>query len=252
MSCEIWRGKLEPYVDSELAENEIAGLEAHLRVCSSCAADALGRLQMKRMTQAAGSRFAPTPHFRLHLEQSLAARQKRGWAFGWAPKLALAATALLLLIASAGLWQRHASREQAVSQLADLHVATLASPNPVDVVSSDRHTVKPWFAGKLPFTFNLPELQNSPFTLAGGRVTYFRHTPGAQLIYNVRKHQISVFIFQDQSGFTRLGSGPSVARELAFNVETWAEGGLRYFVLGDAGPADINELAKLFRQTPTR
>ena len=64
-----------------------------------------------------------------------------------------------------------------MSELVDLHVATLASSNPIDVVSSDRHTVKPWFEGKIPFTFNLPELQNSPFTLVGGRVSYLNQSP---------------------------------------------------------------------------
>ena len=61
-----------------------------------------------------------------------------------------------------------------------------------------RHRVKPWFAGKLPFSFNLPELQNSEFTLAGGRVAYFQHSQGAQLLFKVRKHQLSVLIFKEE------------------------------------------------------
>ena len=70
-----------------------------------------------------------------------------------------------------------------MSELADLHVATLASSNPVDVVSTDRHTVKPWFAGKIPFTFNLPELQDSPFVLVGGRVSYLTNRRGRSLFF---------------------------------------------------------------------
>ena len=83
-------------------------------------------------------------------------------------------------------------------------MATLASASPVDVISADRHTVKPWFQGKIPFAFNLPELQNSEFSLLGGRMTYLDQTPGAHLIYDVRKHHISVFIFQEQSLRTKL------------------------------------------------
>jgi len=131
--------------------------------------------------------------------------------------------------------------------LLDLHVATLASANPVDVISTDRHTVKPWFQGKLPFTFNLPELQNSSFKLVGGRVMYFKHSPGAQLLFELRNHQLSVFILQDQPGMIPLAMGVTAASEMAFNVETWSESGLRYVVMGDASPSDIHQLSELLR-----
>lgn len=261
MTCDTWQSKLERYVDSELSESEVADLESHLRACSSCAADALGRLQMKRMTQAVGARYSPTPQFRLRIEQSIKAKRKPVWMFGWMPPrvgtaggaqrfagvLLAAAAAVVLLVGSAGLWVRHSQREQALTELADLHVATLASTNPVDVVSTDRHTVKPWFAGKLPFTFNVPELQSSPFKLIGGRVAYFEHSPGAQLLFEVRKHQLSVFIFQDHPGAVPFNAGATTSRILAFNMETWAQDGLRYVVISDAGPADVHDLGELLR-----
>src|SRR6202023_3248050 len=137
------------------------------------------------------------------------------------------------------------SRERAANaylygELADLHVATLASSAPVDVISTDRRTVKPWFQGKIPFTFNLPELQNSEFTLLGGRVTYLGQTPGAKLIYQVRKHQISVFIFPGRAVGHELGSSSKSEKELSFNIESWDRDGLRYFVIGDASSNDIH------------
>jgi anti-sigma factor RsiW len=144
-------------------------------------------------------------------------------------------------------WLQHTRGEQALSELADLHVSTLASTNPVDVISTDRHTVKPWFQGKLPFSFNLPELQNSRFKLIGGRLTYFQQSPGAQLLFEVHKHQISVFIFQNRSELSGLSSGSSLRRKLAFSSETWTEGDLRYFVVGDAGPSDIRDLSELLK-----
>ena len=137
--------------------------------------------------------------------------------------------------------------EQFYSEVADLHVATLASSSPVDVISTDRHTVKPWFQGKIPFAFDLPELQNSEFSLLGGRMTYLGQTPGAHLIYDVRKHHISVFVFQERSLRARLDDNSLSPKKLSFNLETWSQGGLRYFVIGDASAADINSLAKLFR-----
>jgi anti-sigma factor RsiW len=128
----------------------------------------------------------------------------------------------------------------------DQHVAALASSNPVDVVSTDRHTVKPWFEGKIPFTFNLPELQGSPFVLVGGRVAYVNQSPGAELIFRVRQHQISVFIFQER-GLGAARKNDAVRTALSFEVRTWSHDGLRYFVVGDASAQDLDKLAELIR-----
>ena len=117
----------------------------------------------------------------------------------------------------------------------------------VDVISTDRHTVKPWFQGRIPFAFNLPELQNSDFSLLGGRMTYLEQTPGAHLIYDARKHHISVFVFQELSLPSKLSDNALQPGKLSFNMETWSKGGLRYFVIGDASAADIDSLAKLFK-----
>jgi anti-sigma factor RsiW len=232
-------------VDGELSGSELTEVDAHLRACSTCAADALGRLQLKRMTQAAG-RFTPSRELRLKIERSIDAAKRPWWARRWVP-IGAAAAALVLMLVPAAFWMQHLRSDQALNELADLHVSTLASSNPVDVVSSDRHTVKPWFQGKLPFTFNLPELQTSPFQLIGGRLTYFQQSPGAQLLFEVGKHQISVFIFQNRDELSRLNSGSALSKKLAFNTETWTEGGLWYFVLGDASPSDVHNLSELLR-----
>jgi anti-sigma factor RsiW len=116
----------------------------------------------------------------------------------------------------------------------------------VDVISTDRHTVKPWFEGKIPFSFNLPELGGSPYTLLGGRLSYLGQAPGAQLIFQVGKHRISVFIFQDRVD-RLLTSGDSISRRLTFNVETFSDDGLRYFVIGDASADDIRQLGEMLK-----
>ena len=244
MTCD-WAPKLDLYVDDELSGGELTQMEEHLRSCPTCAADALSRLQLKRVTQAAGRRFSPTPEFRRKIAQSIDGAKRPRWAWRWAP--VLAAAALVLVLIPAVFWLQHSRSEQALGELADLHVSTLASANPVDVVSSDRHTVKPWFQGKLPFTFNLPEVQSSPFNLIGGRLTYFQQSPGAQLLFEVGKHRISVFIFQNRDELTRLNSGSLLSRNLAFNTETWSDGGLWYFVVGDASPSDDHSLSELLR-----
>jgi anti-sigma factor RsiW len=127
--------------------------------------------------------------------------------------------------------------------LADLHVTTLASANPVDVISSDRHTVKPWFQGRLPFSFNLPDLAGTPFQLIGGRVAWLRQNPGAHLLFQIREHRISAFIFQERPEWGRAGAAP-------FPCDSWTQGGLRYFLIGDANPSDLRQLRLLWGRPP--
>lgn len=222
---------------------------AHVRSCPFCSADALTRVQMKRAIHAAGRRYSPSVEFRRRMQQKFASQPRRSFGLGWT----LAAAAAVILVAgtltSVYLGTR-SGRDQVFSEIADLHVATLASSSPVDVISTDRHTVKPWFQGKIPFAFNLPELQNSEFSLLGGRMAYLQQTPGAQLIYDVRKHHISVFVFQEHSLPAGLDENSLSPTQSSFSMETWSQGGLRYFVIGDAGPADVAGLAKLFRAAP--
>jgi anti-sigma factor RsiW len=249
MVCERWKEKLDTYLDNELTEEEMRTFDAHVRSCSSCSADALARVQMKRTVQVAGKRFTPSADFRRRMQQSIAAKPRRSFRLGW--MLAAAATAAILVagaLTSTYLGNR-SGRDHVYSEIADLHVATLASSSPVDVISTDRHTVKPWFQGKIPFAFNLPELQNSEFSLQGGRMAYLDQTPGAQLIYYVRKHHISVFVFQERSLQTGLDENSLSPKKVPYNMETWSQGGLRYFVIGDASAADIDSIAKLFKAT---
>jgi anti-sigma factor RsiW len=245
MACEAWGEKLDAYVDGELASSEANALNVHLRECAACAAEALQRVQMKRALAAAGKRYEPSAQFRARVAKSVSA--KRRWKMRW-QWLVVAVPAVMVLVVSI-LVNLSVQREKALgqrvySELTDLHVAALASATPVDVLSTDRHTVKPWFEGKLPFTFNLPELQGSEFTLLGGRVTYLEQTPGAHLIYQLRKHRISVFIFPEQSRqWAQLPSGAVSA--LSFQQQSWTQNGLRYFVVGDVSADDIQALSKL-------
>jgi anti-sigma factor RsiW len=163
------------------------------------------------------------------------------WKKRWLPVALTALTALLIF--GAFFVNRGRGEQQLLSELVDQHVATLASPNPVDVVSTDRHTVKPWFEGKIPFTFNVPELKDTPFTLVGGKVSYLGQSPGAELIFRVAKHQISVFIFREQG----LAATPANANALSYQVRTWSHNGLRYFAITDAGADDLEKLSALIK-----
>jgi anti-sigma factor RsiW len=246
MVCDSWKAKLDTCLDGELPEQEMRSSDAHVRGCPSCSADALTRVQMKRAIHFAGKRYVPSAEFRKRMQQKIASKPLRSFRLG----RTFAAAAAVILVAgtltSAYLGTR-SGRDQVFSEIADLHVATLASSSRVDVISSDRHTVKPWFQGRIPFAFNLPELQNTDFSLLGGRMTYLDQTPGAHLIYNIQKHHISVFVFQERSLPARLYDNPVSPMKQPFNLETWSQDGLRYFVIGDASAAYIDSLAKLFK-----
>jgi len=253
MVCESWKAKLDTYLDGELPEEEMREFDAHVRGCPSCSADALTRVQMKRAILLAGKRFTPSAEFRKRIQQGVAPQPQRSFGLSFGLRWALAAAAVILVIGmlTISYVSSRSGRDQIYSEVADLHVAALASSSPVDVVSTDRHTVKPWFQGKIPFAFNLPELQNTEFSLLGGRMTYLDQTPGAHLIYDIRKHHISVLVFQERSlKLSASWDETSLApKRLPFNMETWSQGGLRYFVIGDANAADIDSLAKLFKAT---
>ncbi len=247
MACESWQEKLDAYVDGELPPSEAATLARHLRECASCAVEALERVQMKRAVAVAGKRYEPSAQFREKVRHSLGKSRRREGAWVW-KIVALPATLVLVLSLSVGFYvdREKARRQRLYSELTDLHVTTLASASPVDVISTDRHTVKPWFEGKIPFSFSLPELQGTDFTLVGGRVTYLSQSSGAQLIYRLRQHEISVFIFQDRGDEAAAPASAPVSM-LSFTVESWAKNGLRYFVVGDVGAQDIENLSKLLR-----
>ncbi|HET9408317.1 MAG TPA: zf-HC2 domain-containing protein [Candidatus Sulfotelmatobacter sp.] len=250
MPCEQWAEKIDLYVDGELSADDARALSTHLRGCADCANDVLGRVQMKRTVHLAGRTYTPSADLRSKIAASISPKPAPA-SFAWWkwPALAAAALIVILSVVSFTSFQRRESarREQIYSELADLHVGTLASSAPVDVVSTDRHTVKPWFQGKIPFTFVLPELQGSDFTLLGGRVTYFEQAPAAHLIYKIRQHDISVFIVQEALT-PRAAVPPNTSKKLAFNIESWTQEGLRYFVISDTSAADVHRLSEMLKQ----
>lgn len=245
MGCDLWQARLDAYVDGELPATEASELDAHLRACPLCAADTSRRTQWKRLTQLSGKRFSADAQFRRRIQRNIAARKRSVWVWRWAPQLAMAAAIAVAAFLLVDHWFTP-QRSDAFGEIVDLHVSALASANLVDVVSSDRHTVKPWFAGKLPFSFDLPETSGTGFELIGGRMAYLNQEPAAELIYAARKHRVSVFILVDRPELSRrFGSGTFGG--LSFHIETWSAGGLRYFVIGDVSPDEIRRLAGLFK-----
>jgi len=245
MDCDQNPVALGAYLDDELPPGEAAPVREHIGTCPKCAAEIAELVRVRRGLRAARARFAPSAEFRRSIEQQIRQPDRRSWRPQLVSAAALIAAVLLIVIAF-GLFLH---RTGDLAEIADLHVNALASANPVDVVSTDRHTVKPWFQGKIPFSFNVPEFAGTEFTLLGGRMVYFHQRPGAQLIVAVRQHKMSVLIFQDDLELDRAFALPAgISHRKNFNLDTWQLQGLRFFVIGDADPSVVAKLAQTFRE----
>ena len=233
---------LAQYLDGELAPDQASRMEQHISDCPHCSAEVSVLVSMKRSLRAADRHFTPTAEFRRKIQQQVSRPQSKwNMRFVWA--FATLAVVLILSI----VWLARSRRVDTFSEVADLHVSALASTNPVDVISTDRHTVKPWFQGRIPFSFNLPELTGTEFTLLGGRVVYLHQQPGAQLIFTVRQHKISVLIYRESAGLAGDLTDGNVERRHAFNVAAWKTQDLRFIVIGDVDVDEIRKLTQLIQ-----
>jgi anti-sigma factor RsiW len=243
MECDQNPVTLGAYLDGELPAERASSVRDHIGSCPKCAAELADLVIVQRGLRPARGLFTPSAEFRRRVARQVEVPRRRPLVWRMIPATILAAAVLLVAVA----WTLFPRRSNDFAEVADMHVSALASANPVDVVSTDRHTVKPWFQGKIPFSFNVPELAGTEFNLVGGRLVYFHQSPGAQLIVAMRQHKISVFIFQDSPEMESAFSVPGVRHRNAFSVETWQSQGLRFFVIGDAEPAGIEKLAKLLK-----
>lgn len=215
--------EVERYADGEVSADELTGIESHLRDCNRCANAVLGVLQMKRAIRVAIPRYTSSRPLALPGQRS-----RKSW---W-----LAAAAALVLLVIGGILFE-ISLGSSARELVDLHTTILASVNPIDVVSTDRHTVKPWFEGRVPFAVNVPDLSATPFHLAGGRVVFWHGRPGAYLLINKGAHRISLFIFESTPHF---GNTPQMT------IEEWRSNGLTYVAVGDVPRQDLESLRRAF------
>ncbi|HJX83033.1 MAG TPA: anti-sigma factor [Candidatus Angelobacter sp.] len=240
MNCK-YRQKIALYADDELGPPEQQEVSGHLATCPECSAALLELLEMKKSVRLAGTRFSAPLELRRTVQEKLRVRKTPAAFWKWG--LALACC-LLVATLSFMVYSREQRQNTVIAGLVDQHIIALASEHAVDVVSDDRHNVKPWFQGKLPFTFNLPEVANSPFKLDGGKVVYQQQEAGAELQYEIRKHKISVFIFRSQDGSSKLVHD----RGSSFTVEHWTEGGLRFYLVTDASSEDVHQLASMLQE----
>jgi anti-sigma factor RsiW len=252
---------LNALVDGELAADQLASSNLHLSTCPVCTSSALQRSLLKSATAKAGQRYQIPPHLHERLARLLSQERSRSqvtesrpaqvssprpiWGFGslgWA-----VAAVLLLASVSSMLFQRAthrsdtASAEHAalVTEVFDQHVATLAGNMPPQVISTDRHTVKPWFQGKIPFSFNLPQTLPGDTTLDGANLTYLDNKPVAQLLYSIGKHRVSIFLRQ-RSGSAK--SNEHTTDRSGFHVIDLSSNDLNVVAISDVDPSRLSEL----------
>jgi anti-sigma factor RsiW len=250
--------QLNAFIDGELPPAEQQAIEQHLTNCHACTLRVLSATQLKAATARAGNRFAPPPEAlarltaQLHAQPQpqsqppsqpqpkLTARVRSIRPTLWA---ALAA-AILLAVSLLGWRQLHPTNPLAAelaAEILDQHLATLSTAATPQVISTDRHTVKPWFQGRLPFSFNLPDANALPpdTTLKGADLTYLNNQPAALLLFTIHKHEVSIFLTQRTTSPT-LTSLPNT--RAGFTLRTATTPDLRIIAVSDVNPSDLDNL----------
>jgi anti-sigma factor RsiW len=241
---------LSAFIDGELSASEQQGVEQHLTGCHACTLRVLAATQLKAATARAGHRFAPLPEALARLTAQLQSKpqqqtqpptRKTARIYSMRPLAWSALAAAILLTVSLLGWRQLHQTNTLAAELLDQHLATLSSGATPQVISTDRHTVKPWFQGRLPFSFNLPDATALPpdTTLKGADLTYLNGQPAALLLFTIHKHEVSVFLTQ-RAGRPVLTALPNTRSGFTINSATTND--LRIVAVSDVNPTDLNAL----------
>ena len=235
MSCAELDRDLDAFVDRELAADADAAFRAHLRTCRRCS-DRVGQRQdLSRLVRSLPYYEAPLP-VRARAARA-AARLTLVRRFS-----AVAAAAALMLAAGAGAFTLVArtARLQA-ARVVDAHVAALASGHVFEVRSTDQHTVKPWFQGKLDYSPPVTDLESIGFALVGGRVERLDGRPVAALVYQRKLHIVTVFVTPARA---TAWPRPGAYTIRGFHVRRWTADDMEFWAVSDLNEAELGELAR--------
>ena len=251
MTCARVRQVLDALVDRELDAATERGIEAHLAACPECARLKAERTGLIGQLRAAAPYFIAPDRLRSTIGTALAendgARARPIGPPTWLQTGLLAASAATAALL-AGIWIGRppiddAQRDPAVAS----HVASLSPGRRlIDVASTDRHAVKPWFAGKLDFTPPVRDLTAEGFALAGARLDHVGDRQAAAVVYRMRNHDINLFVWRAVAGEQQEEVALSAVR--GFGVATWAQDGLRFAAVSDLDARDLERFARLVRQ----
>ena len=245
---------LSPYIDGELAAEKAAEVERHLAGCESCRALVEGERRVSAAVRHHGERFRAPAHLKARVLSEVARRSRpTGWSdlrllgTGWNP-VALAASLLLTVMVSSGATVAYLtrgaeeSRPPLVQEVVSGQIRSLMADHLTDVASSDQHTVKPWFNGKLDFSPPVVDLTTEGFPLVGGRLDYLDKRQVAALVYRHRQHIINLFIWPEAGE-----EAPRAEAQQGYNLLYFKHGGMEYWAVSDLNLAELKDFVAHLR-----
>jgi anti-sigma factor RsiW len=249
MKCASSEHLLELFLDGELAARDWLEMREHLDSCSACNG------QYRRLEQIGSDirmhvgRYAPPAGLERRVRTALrkAAREERQPSRLPRNWMAVAASVLLFVSAAwnVALLRSHISaRDLLAQEVLSSHLRSLIGTHLVDIPSSDQHTVKPWFNGKLNFSPDVKDFARQGFPLIGGRIEYLDDRPVAALIYQRRKHLINLFLWPASSSSS---SGYSEMTKRGYNLVSWTQGGMTFWLVSDVQTSELDQFAQLYK-----
>lgn len=230
---------LQAYCDGELDPASALAFERRM------ANDEKLRAQHDKLTSLRGvlrslPRGDEPPHLQSRIDRALDAERPQPGHWSWQGLAAAAVIGAILATSVMFAMNRYDTRQQAVQQVVANHIRGLLAPQPFDVASSDRHTVKPWFTTRIPESPQVVDLASQGFPLAGGRVDVIGREPVATIVYRHAAHTISL---------TTLRPGQSIpAGAIAgYNVRSWSDGQFSYVAVSDLPADDLAAFERAFR-----
>jgi anti-sigma factor RsiW len=243
MTCEEAEILLHALIDGELDAGHAREVEAHVASCPRCAAALTAYREMSRAVATADLRYTAPPALRRRIEASLPQTRQpsrrgvlRGFAMGSAVS-ALAATGLVAIVL------RQDDQQRILSEVVSAHLRSLQAGHLTDVLSTDQHTVKPWFNGKLDVAPPVIDLTAQGFTLVGGRLDYIDARAIGAVVYRRRQHVINLFVAQTASPEHR---PPRTETMQGFNCRRWSNRGLNFWAVSDLGADELVEFVDKF------
>lgn len=239
MECSAARGKIGAWRDGELDRPAAAAVASHVEACPSCSALSRAHAALGETLRDPSLTFEPPPRLAERVAWLSRRRRPRTAFLPWAA--AMAAGFLLGMGLTA--WRGRSIRADALAaELAGNQVRALQPGRLTDVLSSDQHTVKPWFAGKLDFSPPVKDLAAAGFPLLGGRVDAVAGRPVAALVYARRRHVINLYVCPAAGMPDAVASGRN-----GFHVRHWRDGEMAFWAVSDLDPRELDRFAELVR-----
>jgi len=232
MMCDDVVRDLDPFIDRELDAEADKAIRDHLVGCAACRERVAEREALGRAIRTAPYYTAPD-----RLRARIAAQSTRSRVTRRFSTLAAAAVLVLAVGGGVGLLRMVNARRDAVAdEVVSNHVRSLMAAHLFDVESTDQHTVKPWFLGKLDFAPPVVDLAPQGFPLSGGRLDYVNGRPVAALVYQRRKHTINVFVSPEgRDGFSQ----PEDQSIRGFHVRHWTREGMSFWAVSDLNDMEL-------------